>query len=129
MDLSVMFELNVRSLSGEWVGVYVKRMRWMQSVLFKRYARKSRNRCFQKNIAPVFMAQGHKIKGKVYPFSFFTPSEVPSNSRLAGRMAKRPFVTTPVIWLIACSISTGLIMFMFQTSRIMLPLSVTTPSR
>ena len=47
----------------------------------------------------------------------------------AGRRANRPTLTTPGIWLSSASIPTGSVMARLCTSRIQLPLSVTTPSR
>src|SRR5690606_6853072 len=47
----------------------------------------------------------------------------------AGRRANNPTETTPGTWLIASSIASGSAMRRLCTSRIQLPLSVTTPSR
>src|SRR5690606_26599087 len=53
----------------------------------------------------------------------------PTITTSAGRRANRPTVTTPGIWLSCCSSLTGSTMDRLCTSRIRLPLSVTTPSR
>src|SRR5690606_20273402 len=51
----------------------------------------------------------------------------PTMTTSAGRLANRPTLTTPGIWLICCSILTGSVMERPWTSRIQFPLSVTTP--
>ena len=58
-----------------------------------------------------------------------TPCAVPSRHTLALLRAKMPQVTTPGHWLISASSAAGSVIDRPRTSRITLPLSVTTPSR
>src|SRR5690606_7119321 len=51
----------------------------------------------------------------------------PTMTTSAGRRAKSPTLTTPGIWLIACSSASGSVIASPWISRMTLPLSVTTP--
>ena len=71
------------------------------------------------------------LTGEVPPSDHFTmvltPSGVPISATSAPRLANKPTVTTPGIAFMAFSIAIGSRISMPWTSRITLPLSVTTP--
>lgn len=58
-----------------------------------------------------------------------TPDSLPTSNTSAGLLAKSPCVTTPVSALILSSMAQGSVMLRPCTSRMILPLSVTNPSR
>ena len=68
-------------------------------------------------------------RGVYFRLIVLTPLSRATISTSAGRRANKPLVTTPAMLIDLCSRPTGSVIFRSCTSRILLPLSVSTPSR